>query len=146
MKRLGVDLVILNERPRSYHQELQGALEGMVRTSPARSPEAESTSGNVFVLRADLVSAELRSVLQTVARAVLLSRRGTLSEQVKRLEMFEPAAGPPPRRTHAIQPVAPSPQRRELEFFNGPGGVAEDGTEYLTILGHGQWTPAPCVT
>ncbi|WP_422294311.1 glucoamylase family protein, partial [Candidatus Binatus sp.] len=56
MKRLAVDLVILNERPPSYHQELQGALEGMVRTGPARSPEGEGTSGNVFVLRADLVS------------------------------------------------------------------------------------------
>jgi cyclic beta-1,2-glucan synthetase len=145
MKRLGVDLVILNERPPSYHQELQGALEGMVRSGAARSPEDESTSGNVFVLRADLVSAELRSVLQTVARAVLLSRRGTLSEQVKRLEMFEPAAGPPPRRTHAIQRVAPSPPRRELEFFNGLGGFAEDGREYVTILGEGQWTPAPWI-
>ncbi len=145
MKRLGVDLVILNERPPSYHQELQGALEGMVRSGAARSPEDESTSGNVFVLRADLVSAELRSVLQTVARAVLLSRRGTLSEQVKRLEMFEPAAGPPTRRTHAIQRVAPSPPRRELEFFNGLGGFAEDGREYVTILGEGQWTPAPWI-
>ncbi|HWJ41407.1 MAG TPA: protein ndvB, partial [Candidatus Limnocylindrales bacterium] len=145
MKRLGVDLVILNERPPSYHQELQGALEGMVRTSPARSPEAESTSGNIFVLRADLVSAELRSVLQTVARAVLLSRRGTLSEQVKRLEMFEPAAAPPPRRTQAIRRAAPSPARRELEFFNGLGGFAEDGREYVTTLGEGQWTPAPWI-
>ena len=86
MKRLCVDLVIVNERPPSYHQELQAALEGLVRTSPARSPaDGQAACGNIFVLRADLVSAELRSVLQTVARAVLLSRRGTLSEQVKRL-------------------------------------------------------------
>ncbi|MGC2494223.1 GH36-type glycosyl hydrolase domain-containing protein [Candidatus Binatus sp.] len=145
MKRLAVDLVILNERPPSYHQELQGALEGMVRTGPARSPEGEGTSGNVFVLRADLVSPELRSVLQTAARAVLLSRRGTLSEQVKRLEMFEPAAGPPPRRTHTIQRVAPHLPRREIEFFNGLGGFAEDGREYVTILGEGLWTPAPWI-
>ena len=33
MKRLAVDLVILNERPPSYHQDLQSALEGLVRTS-----------------------------------------------------------------------------------------------------------------
>ena len=38
MKRLGVDLVILNERPPSYDQELQIALEAMVRSNPARSP------------------------------------------------------------------------------------------------------------
>jgi len=146
MKRLCVDLVILNERPPSYHQELQTALEGLVRTAPARSPgDGQGACGSVFVLRADLVSAELRSVLQRVARAVLLSRRGTLSEQVKRLEMFEPAAGPPPRRTPAIQRADIVMPRRDIEFFNGLGGFAADGREYVTILGEGQWTPAPWI-
>jgi len=146
MKRLCVDLVILNERPPSYHQELQSALEGLVRSVPSRAPaDGQGTCGEVFVLRADLVSAELRSVLQTVARAVLLSRRGTLSEQVKRLEMFEPAAGPPPRRLPAIHRADVAMPRREIEFFNGLGGFADDGREYLTILGEGQWTPAPWI-
>ena len=35
--------------------------------------------------------------------------------------------------------------RRELEFFNGLGGFAADGREYVTILGEGQWTPAPWI-
>ena len=143
MKRLCVDLVILNERPPSYDQDLQIALEALVRTIPARAPDGQGACGNVFVLRADLVSAELRSVLQTVARAVLLSRRGTLSEQVKRMEMFEPAAGPPPRRIPAIRRPETAIPRREIEFFNGLGGFAADGREYVTILGEGQWTPAP---
>ncbi len=146
MKRLCVDLVILNERPPSYHQELQSALEGLIRTVPARSPaDGQGSCGNVFVLRADLVSAELRSVLQTAARAVLLSRRGTLSEQVKRLEMFEPAAGPPQRRIPAIRQADVIMPRRDLEFFNGLGGFADDGREYVTTLGEGQWTPAPWI-
>ena len=146
MKRLGVDLVILNERPPSYDQDLQIALEAMVRSDPARSPsDGQGACGNVFVLRSDLVSVELRNVLQTVARAVLLSRRGTLSEQVKRLEMFEPAAAPPPRRTPAAGRAETSAPRRELEFFNGLGGFAADGHEYVTTLGEGQWTPAPWI-
>ncbi len=146
MKRLCVDLVILNERPPSYHQELQAALEGLVRTIPARSlADGQGACGSIFVLRADLVSAELRSVLQTVARAVLLSRRGTLSEQVKRLEMFEPAASPPPRRIPTPDQGGGVAPRREIEFFNGLGGFAEDGREYVTILGEGQWTPAPWI-
>ena len=33
--------------------------------------------------------------------------------------------------------------RLELEFFNGLGGFAEGGREYVTILGPGQSTPAP---
>ncbi len=144
MKRLCIDLVILNERPPSYNQDLQGSLEGTVRTT-ARSPDGQGACGNVFVLRADLVSPELRSVLQTAARAVLLSRRGTLSEQVKRLEVFEPAEGPPPRRTPATQRAASATARRDLESFNGLGGFAANGREYVTILGEGQWTPAPWI-
>ena len=35
--------------------------------------------------------------------------------------------------------------RPELEFFNGLGGFSNDGREYLTVLGAGQWTPAPWI-
>ena len=124
MKRLCVDLVILNERPPSYDQDLQIALEGMVRSNPARSAsDGQGACGNVFVLRSDLVSVELRNVLQTVARAVLLSRRGTLSEQVKRLEMFEPAAGPPPRRTPATRPGGDLDAAARARIFQRAGRV-----------------------
>jgi len=145
MKRLAVDLVILNERPSSYLQELQNALEGLVRASQSRTPEGgEGPPGAVFVLRSDLVSDETRGALQSAARAVLLSRRGSLSEQVKRLEEPAPAAAPPaprvPERT--AQPAAPRP---DLELFNGLGGFADGGREYVTVLGEGQWTPAPWI-
>ncbi len=116
-----------------------------MRTRRGRIPTQEGARGNVFVLRADLVSVEVRSLLQTVARAVLLSRRGTLAEQVKRLEVIEPAAAPPPRRSPAIRQPRPAPARPALEFFNGLGGFAADGREYVTILGEGQWTPAPWI-
>ncbi len=32
-----------------------------------------------------------------------------------------------------------------LEFFNGFGGFADHGREYVTILADGQWTPAPWI-
>ncbi len=146
MKRLAVDLVILNERPPSYDQDLQAALEALVRTNLARpNSDGQGVRGGVFVLRADLVSVEVRNLLQSVARAVLLSRRGTLSEQVKRLEMFEPAAAPPPRRLPMNGRVQRATASREGEFFNGLGGFAKDGREYVTTLGEGQWTPAPWI-
>src|SRR5262249_31713152 len=31
----------------------------------------------------------------------------------------------------------------KLSFFNGLGGFAHGGREYVTMLGEGQWTPAP---
>jgi cyclic beta-1,2-glucan synthetase len=33
--------------------------------------------------------------------------------------------------------------RPELEFFNGLGGFADDGNEYVAVIGPGQSTPAP---
>ncbi|MDB5107918.1 MAG: glycosyltransferase 36 associated family protein, partial [Candidatus Binatus sp.] len=146
MKRLAVDLVILNERPPSYDQDLQVALEALVRANRAQpNSDLEGTRGGVFVLRADLVSPEVRSLLQTIARAVLLSRRGTLFEQVKRLEMFAPAAAPPPRRLQSNDGNMGPFRRSDAEFFNGLGGFADGGREYVTTLGEGQWTPAPWI-
>ncbi len=34
---------------------------------------------------------------------------------------------------------------QDLEFFNGLGGFADNGREYVTILGPGQSTPAPWI-
>ena len=84
MKQLAVDLVILNERGSSYIQDLQVALETQVRTSQSR-PQigADAARGAVFVLRADLIPAETRALLLAMARAVLVGRRGTLSEQLE---------------------------------------------------------------
>ncbi len=36
-----------------------------------------------------------------------------------------------------------SPPLPDLEFFNGLGGFAEDGREYVTVLDSGRSTPAP---
>jgi cyclic beta-1,2-glucan synthetase len=146
MKRFDADLVIMNERAVSYDQDLQAALEALIRANQARPySDRQGARGKVFVLRADLVSLEVRNLLQAVARAVLLSRRGTLAEQVQRLEVIEPAAAPPPRRAPAIGQPDAVPAWPALEFFNGLGGFAADGREYVTILGEGQWTPAPWI-
>src|SRR5271170_5976336 len=59
--------------------------------------------------------------------------------------MFEPAAAPPPRRLPMNGRVRSVPARREIEFFNGLGGFAKEGREYVTTLGEGQWTPAPWI-
>ena len=143
MKLLFVDLVILNERSPSYAQELHASVEAMVRTSQSRlQHETDGVRGTVFVLRADLVSVEVRTLLQSVARAVLLGRRGSLSEQLnRRVEV----AATPARRPRPSVSSEPAPPRPSLEFWNGLGGFAAGGREYVTILGEGQWTPAPWI-
>ncbi len=146
MKQLAVDLVILNERASSYVQDLQIALETLVRARQSGGPDgAERRRGRVFVLRADLLAPETRALLVSVARVVLVGQRGSLADQLDRVP--EPkeadriirkpaAAGGEPR----FAPVPPG-----LEFFNGLGGFAADGREYVTILGPGQSTPAPWI-
>jgi cyclic beta-1,2-glucan synthetase len=145
MKQLAVDLVILNEQPPSYGQDLHAALEAQVRHSQSRlRDQGHDPYGRVFILRADLIAAEDRSLLQTAARAVLLSHRGTLTEQVVRQQRSEDAAVLQPRRLPTTKSDVLTP-RPDLEFFNGLGGFAADGREYVTILGEGQWTPAPWI-
>ncbi len=147
LKLLEVDLVILNEQGTTYAQDLHDSLETVVRTSQSDlAPEARSGRGAVYMLRGDRLTIEDRTFLQAAARAVLLSRRGSLADQVIRLERPErpertAAAWPRPRPSRP-EPVGPMP---ELEFFNGIGGYADDGREYVTVLAPGQATPAPWV-
>ncbi len=144
MKQLAVDLVILNERGSSYIQDLQIALETQVRTSQSRPQVgADVARGSVFVLRSDLISSETRGLLLSIARAVLAGRRGTLAEQLDRLQA--PAAAPPPRRAPGTEPAHGLAAPPKLEFFNGLGGFAADGREYVTILEAGRWLPAPWI-
>lgn len=146
MKQLAVDLVILNERASSYVQDLQIALETMARTSQSRwQHRAEASTGRVFILRADLITTETRALLASVARVVLVAQRGRLSDQLDRAPDAKSSARPAPKRVVAApQPLAP-PLLPELEFFNGLGGFADNGKEYVTVLGPGQSTPAPWI-
>jgi len=144
MKQLAVDLVILNERAPSYAQDLQSLLDAVLRTSQSAGPhDGSGPRGNVYIVRADRMTAPQRDVLQSVARAVLSSRRGTLAEQVTRAHRPDAV---PPRRALAPKPppdVAIPPLA--LELFNGLGGFDAAGREYVTVLAEGRWTPAPWI-
>jgi cyclic beta-1,2-glucan synthetase len=147
-KQLAVDIVILNERMSSYTQDLQLAIEALVRKSVSPKPhEAASLTGDVFTLRADLAPPESLRMLPAAARVVLVSRRGNLASQLARLA--EAAALPaPPERRRAIpdmKSAASAQALPKLEFFNGWGGYSEDGREYVTALDASRPTPAPWI-
>ncbi len=132
MKQLSADVVIINEKAASYVQELQDSLEALVRGSQLRlSPDSGGVSGKIFLLRGDLITPQARTQLQAVARAVLLSRRGTLAEQIVRSQYPEPAERTLARPARAAKsPDARLPQQT-LQFFNGLGGFADRGREYV---------------
>jgi cyclic beta-1,2-glucan synthetase len=144
LKLLDVDLVIVNEQGTTYAQDLQDALETVVRTSQSTLVrDGQAARGSVHLLRGDGLPPQDRTLLQAAARAVLLSRRGSLADQVIRLERPEaPVPAPPTTPAPPPVPVVAEP-RPKLEFFNGLGGFADDGREYVVILGPGQSTPAP---
>jgi len=144
MKLLSADVVIINEKPPSYLQDLQGSLEALVHGSQLRlSPDSSSASGRIFLLRGDLITPQTRTQLQNAARVVLLSRRGTLAEQITRSQHTESSSGvlTAPIRTGKY-PEVPLPEA-PLEFFNGLGGFADNGREYVIVQGEGLWTPEP---
>src|SRR6202050_3462743 len=144
MKQLAVDLVILNERATSYLQDLQIALETLLRMSQSQ-PGADNTRGSVLLLRTELISAETRARLSSVARVVLVAQRGDLADQLDRLRAPAAPAARRPRGSLALEAVPRAPAPQDLEFFNGLGGFAAGGREYVTLLGPGQVTPAPWI-
>ncbi|MEP7117186.1 MAG: glucoamylase family protein, partial [Acidobacteriota bacterium] len=145
MKGLAVDLVILNEHAASYAHDLQTALEALVRASQSQhAAVGAQTKGAVFVLRVNMLPDETHRLLLDVARAVLLSRGGSLFDQVRRVEPHE-GARPGPVRPPGPAPAAGPATRRELEFFNGLGGFDRDGRDYVTVMGPGCSTPAPWI-
>ena len=144
LKLLDVDLVILNEHGATYAEHLQDSLAAVVRASQSSLGHDDHRGhGGVYIMRGAQLSDDDRTLIQSAARAVLLSRRGSLADQVTRLER---QAHPPLRvRSRAPKEIArdtPAP-RPDLEFFNGLGGFADGGREYVTILGPGYNTPAP---
>ncbi len=146
LKQLAVDLVILNERPASYVQDLQTALETLARMNRSMPNIAsDDVKGNVFVLRADLVPPETRALLMSCARAVLHGPRGNLADQINRARDLKPGVAPPPRRPSLSSAPDIALPRPTMEFFNGLGGFAHDGSEYVTILEGSERTPAPWI-
>ena len=146
LKGVAADLVILNAKQTSYAKDLQEYFEAIVKASlSAVGHEPDGKRGRVYVLREDLMPPEDRLLLRAAARVLIVASRGTLAEQVVRLQRLRPGPVPPRLRSPREDSETVPPPRLDLEFFNGLGGFTADGREYVTILGEGQWTPAPWI-
>jgi cellobiose phosphorylase len=147
IKGLQFDLVVLNEHPASYLQNLQEELVRLVESGPEH-PWVDRPGG-VFLRRADLVTAEDQLLLKAAARAVMDAADGGLRRQLAKLLVPVPA-GPPllsdgQRGVLARASPARVHQREALELFNGFGGFADDGREYVVRVNHGGAAALPPV-
>src|SRR4029077_13458270 len=77
LKGLAVDLVIWNEDRGGYRQVLQDQIMGLV----AAGVEAQviDRPGGIFVRQVQQIAQEDRDLLQSVARAIITDRRGSLA-------------------------------------------------------------------
>jgi cyclic beta-1,2-glucan synthetase len=135
LKGLEVDLVILNEHPSSYLEELQEQLHNLVRTSDAHA--LADKPGGVFVRQGDHLSEADKLLLQAAARVVLTGDSGSLAAQVDRVEAAPalPASLVVSARRLEREPVRGSATEgvslHGLLFANGWGGFTPDGSEYV---------------
>ncbi|MGV8952508.1 MAG: GH36-type glycosyl hydrolase domain-containing protein [Cypionkella sp.] len=143
-QQLAVDLVVLNERSSSYVQDLQIGIEAAVRTVQSRPRAVGTTQGAIYALRTDLITAEARALLLSVARVVLIASRGDIGQQLDALPAV-PALPAPVVLPQAVADAVQVVSAPVLEFFNGTGGFDADGREYVTVLQDGATTPAPWI-
>ena len=143
VKDLQADLVILNDRPADYLDEVQGLLSGLVR-EPRWSGWLDKPGG-MFLLRSDgMPEADCR-LISAAARVVLRGDMGDLTPQLDRKAPWLSAGAivPPASMLRspdaAARPVAVVPRVME----NGIGGFTPDGHEYVIVLNGDRETPLP---
>ena len=142
-KGLSFDLVILNERMSSYVQDLQTTIADLVRKTGS-----QDRKGFVYALRSDMIAPDTLRVLPAMARVVVYGRRGDLAGQLARIKRVAASSvtsvSALPGKSQAVAAKLPEPHP-ELEFFNGHGGFAEDGREYVVFPHPGAMTPCPWI-
>jgi cyclic beta-1,2-glucan glucanotransferase len=144
LKGLAADVVILNEHPVGYLDEVHAQLAALLDDGPWRA--WKHRSGGAYLLRADRMSEAERLLLRGVARAVLSGDAGTLAHQLDRpappAALPAPAELPAPAGPAEPAPIPP-PEVPPLTLANGVGGFADGGREYVVVLDGAEETPLP---
>ena len=144
LKGLSADLVILNEHPVSYLDEMQARLTVLLDNGPWRTWKHQP--GGAYLLRADLMGHAERTLLQAVARAVL---DGDARRPAHAAGSCAPRSGGAWRRPRSPAFVAvsnPDARRHMANVAGGPvavpammlantiGGFTDEGRAYAVVL------------
>ena len=82
---LTADLVIVNEQSSSHVQDLQQAIDYLCENSRLRGSELGPRQ-HIFAVRRDLMDEPIPSHALALARVVLHTRNGTISDQIERVK------------------------------------------------------------
>jgi cyclic beta-1,2-glucan synthetase len=147
LKGLSCDLVIVNERPIGYLDEVHAQLTALLDNGPWRA--WKHRSGGAYLLREDGLSHADRTLLAAVARAALGGEQGDLRAQLDTHyvahENLEPLTSGdedlPPSSAEASD-AAPT-DVPTMALTNGFGGFTNEGRSYAIVLEGEKDTPLP---
>lgn len=145
LKGLTSDIVVINEHPASYRDEMQAALTDVLASGPWRTWTARS--GGAWLLRRDALSDEEDRLFSAVARLVLRSGDGDLRTQLdpRKKPASIPGAVPDPHapalRGAVAPPTAAAAERPGI--LAGIGGFTSGGRSFVVEVGDGRYTPVP---
>jgi len=145
LRRLGCsfDLVILNESPGGYQEDLRESLRRAVEHGLERQ---SGGPGSVFIINGEQILEEDKILLLSAARMVLRADGPSLRAQAKpaRQDKDLPSLLAPEKPQDRFS-SSPDNLRQDLLFFNGWGGFSPDGKEYEIILKDKNHLPAPWI-
>jgi cyclic beta-1,2-glucan synthetase len=141
---LMVDLVILNEHPSGYYQELEGQMLDAMYAS--NEPDALDTPGGVFLRRSDQLDATTRLMLRATApvhiacdgRTLARIMEATAAAAASAAPRVDGAAFPAPvisTTSRATSTAEIAPPTTPLAFDNGFGGLTPDGAYQIRLRG-----------
>lgn len=151
LKGLSADVVILNEHPIGYLDEMQAQLIEVLTDGPWTL--WQHRPGGAYLLRADRLSGAERILLEAVARAILRGDRGELRTQLDLPYAVQPRAKPllpsmagrdsqrDGRGAPDSSPAAQAVPSRTLA--NGVGGFTAGGRDYTMVFDGDTETPMP---
>ena len=143
VKGLRADVVILNEHPADYLDEMQDLLSRLVQEAPWQGWLGKP--GGMFLLRAEGMPDADRRLLSAAARVVLPGDLGDLVSQLERPAPWQYDGHDVPRSAVLSAPelAQTSPPVPPLVMENGLGGFTSDGREYVVVLDGIRETPLP---
>jgi cyclic beta-1,2-glucan synthetase len=148
LQGLSADVVILNDTSAGYRADAHTHLTALLDSGPWRG--WRHRPAGVYLLRGDALTSDERTLLESVARAVLAGARGDLRVQLDRPYVDGPPVQDPGAverrpisREAGTSPIDDPVVVPPLVLANGLGGFADAGRAYVVVLEGAQETPLP---